>query len=245
VIDEASMAHKAGQAGKSTRVMAGKRRFSAIMIGVFAMVLVIAVYLVMQNHEALGVSGIGLLVLLMLIRIIPDIAEGKINRKEKEERRAVRGAIAEEKVAGFLEGLGEDYCIFHDVESPYGNIDHVVLGKTSGLFLLETKSHGGKVTVIDGRLLVNGKYPEKDFIAQTLRNTYWLRDKVSEIAGVNVWVTPVIVFTNAFVSPTKPVKGVHIINRKYMNKLLESTDRSGSATKKLWEVREEVEKSLF
>jgi hypothetical protein len=238
------MAHKAGQAGKSTRVMAGKRRFSAVMIGIFALGLVIALYLIMQNHAALGIGGISLLVLLMLIIVIPDIAEGKINRKKKEERRAVRGAIAEEKVAGFLEGLGKDYCIFHDVESPFGNIDYIVLGERSGLFLLETKSHGGTVKVMDDRLLVNGKPPEKDFIAQTLRNTYWLRDTVSEIVGVTVWVTPVIVFTHAFVPPSKPVKGVFIINTKYLNKLLASTDRSGLTTEKLWEIRGKIEKTL-
>jgi hypothetical protein len=239
------MAHKAGQVGKSTRDMAGKRRIWAVMIAVLAMGLVIALFLVMQNHAALGIGGIGLLVLLMLVSVIPDIAGGRVNRKKKDERRAVRGAIAEEKVAGYLVGLGKDYCIFHDVESPFGNIDHIVLGRKSGLFLLETESHGGTVTVKNDHLLVNGKPPEKDYIAQTLRNTFWLRDTISEIVGVTVWITPVIVFTHAFVPPTSPVKGVFIIDKKYMKKLLASTDRTGLTTQKLWEVSGEIEKTLL
>jgi len=239
------MVHKAGQAGRSTREMAGKRRFSAIMIAVIAMVLVIVIYFVMQNHNALGIGGISLLVLLVLTRVIPDIVETKVNRKKKEERRAVRGAIAEEKVAGFLEGLGEDYCVFHDIVSPYGNIDHVVLGKDNGVFLIETKSHGGKVSVTDGHLLVNGKPPEKDFIAQTLKNTYWLRDKISEIIGVKVWFTPVLVFTNAFVPPTKPIKGVFIINKKYLNLLIEKRKAPVEIAAKVWEARGDIEAILF
>jgi hypothetical protein len=47
--------------------------------------------------------------------------------------------------------------------------------------VLETKAHGGRVTVKDGRLLVNGHDPEKDFIAQALHNTYWLREKTRPV----------------------------------------------------------------
>lgn len=239
------MAHKSGQAGKSTHEMASRRRSSAIIMSLLALGMVILVYLALQNHKALGISGIGVLILFMLLRIIPDITETKVKRKKKEERRAVRGAIAEERVGDLLEELSEDYCVFHDIESPYGNIDHIVLGKYSGVFLIETKSHGGKVSIVDGRLLVNGKLPEKDFIAQALMNTYWLRDRISEIVGVKVWITPIIVFTNAFVSPTKPVKGVSVINKKYLHDLINKTNRSGVTAAKLWEIREDIEEILL
>ena len=113
----------------------------------------------------------------------------------------------------------------HDIESPYGNIDHIVIGKNAGIFLLETKAHGGKVEVNGETLLVNGKLPEKDFIAQALRNSYWLRDEISQIVGDKPWITPILVFTNAFVPPTRPVKGVSIINKKYLlNFLQKPTD---------------------
>lgn len=239
------MAYKAGQAGKSTREMASRRRRNAIIMAAVAMVMVIAVGLLLQNSKALGIGGIGVLILLMLLRIIPDIADSKVSKKKKEERRAVRGAIAEERVGDLLEQLGEDYCVFHDIASPYGNIDHIVLGKHNGVFLIETKSHGGKVSVVEGKILVNGKQPEKDFIAQSLKNAYWLRDKLSKAIGEKVWITPVVVFTNAFVPPTKPVKGVHILNKKYLNLLIDKRKAPPEIATKLWNIRADIEAMLL
>jgi hypothetical protein len=239
------MAYKAGQAGKSTREMASKRRKTAIIMAVIAMVMVILIGLLLQNSKALGIGGIGVLILLMLLRIIPDLADSKVIKKKKEERRAVRGAIAEERVGDLLEQLGEDYCVFHDVASPYGNIDHVVLGKHNGVFLIETKSHGGKVSVADEKLLVNGKPPEKDFITQSLKNTFWLRDKLSGAIGEKVWITPVIVFTNAFVPASKPVKGVYILNKKYLNRLIGKRKAPAELAAKLWNIRADIEAILL
>ena len=99
---------------------------------------------------------------------------------------------------------------------------------------------------MDGEtLLVNGKLPEKDFIAQALRNSYWLRDEVSQFAGSKPWITPVLVFTNAFVSPTKPVKGVNILNKKYLLALLQRDNRPNAVNTHVWEQREEISKHLY
>lgn len=239
------MAYKAGQAGKSTREMASKRRKIAIIVAVVAMVMILLVGLVLQNSRALGIGGIGVLVLLMMLKIVPEVADAKVKQKKKEERRAVRGAIAEERVGDLLEQLGEDYCVFHDVASPYGNIDHIVLGKRNGVFLIETKSHGGKVSVADEKLLVNGKPPEKDFIAQSLKNTYWLRDMLGKAIGEKVWITPVIVFSNAFVPATKPVKGVYILNKKYLNTLIDKRKAPTEIAAKTWEARGNIEGMLL
>jgi len=96
--------------------------------------------------------------------------------------------------------------VLHDIESPYGNIDHIVIGKNNGIFLLETKAHGGKVTIERGHTLGQREATEKDFIAQCLRNTYWLRDEVEKVVGLKPWISPILVFTNAFISATRPVK---------------------------------------
>jgi hypothetical protein len=44
----------------------------------------------------------------------------------------------------FLAGLGQDYCVQDDIRSSCGNIDHIVIGKHSGPFLIETELHGGR-----------------------------------------------------------------------------------------------------
>jgi hypothetical protein len=239
-----SMAYKSGQAGRSTREMARKRRQSAVWIGVFGIVAILILGLFLQNAKAWGFGGTGVLVLLILLRVIPDLTDRRVGKKIKEEKRAIRGAKGEEKIGELLAALPEDFYILHDIESPYGNIDHIVIGKNAGIFLLETKAHGGKVAVEEGTLLVNGKLPEKDFIAQALRNSYWLRDEINTIVGAHPWITPIIVFTNAFVPPTRPVKNVSIINKKYLLTFLQKTNRTNAINSQLWERRGDIEERL-
>jgi hypothetical protein len=232
------------QAGKSTREMAAKRRKTGIWIGVIGIILIIIVGLLLQNSKALGMGGMGLLVLLVLLHVLPDFFDRKMDKKSKEQKRAIRGAKGEEKIGELLSELSSDYHILHDIVSPYGNIDHIVISRNSGIFLVETKAHGGKVSMDGETLLVNGKLPEKDFIAQALRNSYWLRDEVSQFVGSKPWITPILVFTNAYVSPTNPVKGVIILNKKYLLALLQRENRSNAEITRVWEQRDVISKHL-
>ena len=66
-----------------------------------------------------------------------------------------RGATGEEKVGALLAPLVDDgWHVIHDLDTGRGNIDHVLVGP-GGLFTLETKSHGGRISVdrIDERML--------------------------------------------------------------------------------------------
>jgi hypothetical protein len=239
------MSYKSRRAGKSTREMANKRRRSALWTILFGIAVLVVLWLLLKDSKILGIGGIGILLLLVLIQVVPDFIEGRVDRKFKEEKRAIRGAKAEEKIGELLEDLSDDYYILNDIESPYGNIDHIVISKNAGIFLLETKAHGGKVKVDEETLLVNGKLPEKDFIAQALQNSYWLRDEISQIVGSKPWITPIIVFTNAFVSPTRPIKGVSIINKKYLLNALNKVNRSNAINARVWEQKENIENRLL
>jgi hypothetical protein len=228
------------RAGESTRVMAATRRKKAILISLFGLILVIILAAILNNYYKLGlgaIGGIGFLVLLLLLKIVPIIIEKKVDTKLKEEKRAIRGAKSEEKVGELLESLSEDYYVIHDLRNPNGNIDHIVIGKTNGIFLIETKAHGGKVTATDGKLLVNGHLPEKDFILQTVRNALWLRDTISNKMGIKPWITPIIVFTNAFVPFMQPVKGIHIINKKYLKEVITKNYHQNPSNLEIWERR--------
>ncbi|MDQ7859962.1 MAG: nuclease-related domain-containing protein [Armatimonadota bacterium] len=205
---------------------------------------VLLTLVLVSNSRALGIGGFGILGLLFLARLAMDYMEGKANRMMKEERRAIRGAKAEEKIGSLLEGLGEDYLVIHDITSPYGNIDHIVISKQAGVFLVETKAHGGRVSIANGRLLVNGHEPEKNFIAQALKNTYWLRDKIQNAINAEIWITPVVVFTNAFVERTTPVKGVTIINKKYLTRILQRPS-TRAQNLSVWEKRERIQEVLY
>ncbi len=85
-----------------------------------------------------------------------------------------------------------------------------------GIFLPETRSHRGPVSTTGRKILVNGREPEIDFVAQAFKNSYWLRNEMERLLKVKPWITPVVVFTNAFVKFGRPVKGVRVVNCKFL-----------------------------
>lgn len=228
------------QAGKSARKMAQTRRRTTLLMLIGLALVMLAGTLVLKNREALGLGAGAVLIFLIFLKTVPRIIDKPIEKRIKMARRADRGARGEEVVEGVLESLGEDYFIIHDALCPYGNIDHVVISKDKGVFLIETKAHGGKVLASDGILLINNKPPEKDFVAQTLRNTYWLKEKLGEVAGSSVWITPAIVFTNAFVTAHRPIKGIYILNKKYLPNLLQRVPKTKQGLSETWEKREDI-----
>lgn len=182
------------------------------------------------------------MVLFVVFKMVMGSLESKIDTKIKEEKRAIRGAKAEEKIEDILDQLDDEHFVIHDVSSDAGNIDHVVFSKNHGVFLIETKAHGGKVTIVDGKVRVNGNWPEKDFIAQTVKNTYWLADQLRMITGVTAWVNPMIVFTNAFVERSRPIKGITVTNKKF---LLSNIQRIRKPLPtQIWDAREEISARL-
>lgn len=231
-------------AGKSTHEMAKKRRRKSLLFSIGAFVLIGILSLVVQNAELFRLSsGLILILLVIILFVIPWITKKTLYRQAKEERRAIRGARAEEKVASLLLGLEtENFHVLHDIPSRYGNIDHIVISKAN-VFLVETKSHPGKVELRTGRLLINGKPPEKDFLAQALKNAYWLREMIQTMTGQRVWVTPIIVFTNAFVPFGKPIKGVEVINKRYLIERLRKT--TGYQASPVWDKRDEITHRLM
>lgn len=97
------------------------------------------------------------MILLFALRVIPDLFESYSRKKGKTIRRSDRGADAEEDIAGLLVEPSDEFVVLHDVESPYGNIDHIVISQKRGIFLLENKSRHGTVTTTEREILVNGR----------------------------------------------------------------------------------------
>jgi hypothetical protein len=72
-----------------------------------------------------------------------------------------------------------------------------------------------------------------------------LRDSVCEIINTKPWITPIIVFTNAFVAPLKPIKGVIVVNKKYLNNTIQRPNRPIKANNNIWEQKEKIGNSLI
>lgn len=232
------------RAGRSTRELASRRRKANIQILAIAIAALAILAALTLFSKPLGLGTGGALLFLVFAFAIKSCVEAESNRIEKMQRRAIRGARAEELVASILDNLGEGFLVLHDIPSPYGNIDHIVISQQSGIFLLETKAHGGRVSTLNGQLLVNGHPPEKDFVAQALRNTYWLREQIQSIVKTRAWIIPVIVFTNAFVQPGPPIKNVLIVNKKYLPVVL-CRPMAKAQNSVIWDNREQIRKALY
>jgi len=233
------------KAGSSTRKRAESIQKSLSLMLVLGLIIVIVIFFITLDQGLMMKLGPGvILVLMIIVKVLPDVLEKQSKKVNKLERRSIRGAVAEEKIGELLENLGEDFRVIHDVNSRFGNIDHVVLGKECGVILIETKSHHGHVSFSGDALLVNGKYPEKDFILQTNKNTYWIRDQIGEVVGFKPWIISVIIFTNAFVEAHKPVKGVSVINKKFLRQFIQSKCKPSPQNMKVWEKRGEIEEVL-
>lgn len=220
--------------------MANRRRRYYFFIGIIVLVLIGLSWFIFSNSKELGVSPGFLLFLLVMAFVIKAVAENQIDKGSKAERRANRGAKAEEQIGDILSQLSSDFMILNDINSPYGNIDHIIISKLNGIFLIETKAHGGTVTMDGETLLVNKKLPEKNFISQVLQNSYWLRGEVGQIINAQPWITPVIVFTNAFVTPARPAKGVIVVNKKFLLNLLQRARGANSVNTLVWQQRDKI-----
>ncbi len=94
------------------------------------------------------------------------------------------------------------------------------------------------MTTTNSEFLVNGQQPEKVFVTQTLKNNCWLRDETERLLKVKPWITPVVVFTKAFVKFGKPVKGIRVINRKFLLQTLQTEHGDALSVALIWANRE-------
>ncbi len=230
-----------GGAGASTWAMAARRRRILIAVTIGGGALLIAAALLLGESRALGIGGAGLLILALMIRLGSELLDRIARRGERAVHRAERGAYAEEQVGRILEELGDGFFVIHDLKSPYGNIDHLVITREGRIFLLETKSHPGRITAERDRLLLNGRSIEKDPVQQILRNILWLKGQLRELIGREPWIEGVVVFSRAFVPADLVVRGVRVQNIRYLRQTLQMAGRGDPA---LWEARERIRQAL-
>lgn len=121
--------------------------------------------------------------------------------------------IAEKRVGEvLLRLLSDGYFILNDIRYRYGNIDHVVIRPDGMGFVLETKSHTGRVTTDGHRILINGRPLETNPISQVMRNIRWIRNLAKRLSGKNPWIVAVLVFPNACVTFRHSVKRVNVMS---------------------------------
>ncbi len=178
-------------------------------------------------------SGLLLFIILFVITI-DRIVIPKMDNLFQREGHARRGAKAEEKVGALLDGLAKNYAVRHDVNTGWGNIDHLVFRRDGAVFLIETKSHSGRITKQDGQLRRNGQLLEKDFINQTLNNVSRLKKFLKARAGFEPWIHAAIVFTDAHVEKHLALNHVDVFNASFLTRWLERAHGDARAAVILW-----------
>ncbi|SDT87876.1 hypothetical protein SAMN05444156_0355 [Verrucomicrobium sp. GAS474] len=89
----------------------------------------------------------------------------------------------------------------------------------------------------------DGREFEKNFVSQALQNTYWLRETIEEVAAEETWIHPLVVFTDAFVPYLEPIKGVRVMNKRFLiETLTKRASEPGSSV--LWTYAELLQKRL-
>ena len=102
-----------------------------------------------------------------------------------------KGARGEEMAAAALAAMPGPGHVFHDFRAGPGIcIDHLAL-LPGGAFSIETKYWNGRISVSDGRLLLDGAAPTRDPLAQAVRQAAAAAAKL-RAAGWSGDVTPVL-----------------------------------------------------
>lgn len=241
----------ANLAGKSTRQLeAGwqirRKLIGLAAIGLIFIVSVLSVLYFLGNRTSMFQTG-GLLLLcvsFLIMKAAERIAGPEMDKLFWHERRAHRGAMAEEKIGALLDGLAENYTVQHDVNTGHGNIDHLVFRRDGAVFLIETKSHSGWITRHADELRRNGQLLEKDFIQQALVNISWLKKILKGRTGFEPWIHAAVVFTDAHVEKHLKLKNVDVFNARYLTGWLERAEGNPRASVFLWPQVESLKSEL-
>lgn len=146
----------------------------------------------------------------MLLASLGAGCVGLVNGFKRIERHFV-GARGEERVSQLLSALPDKYHVFNDFVAGSFHVDHVVAGP-AGVFALETKFWRGKVSIEDGRILVDGRRPSRSPLVQVQREASAVKAAL-EKSGWNGAVTPLLVFaSDSFDSRMAELNGVVVLN---------------------------------
>ena len=197
------MARIIGDAGEWTRVR-------GVVLGLwplFLSVLIIGFSLAMFFVNV--VAGLALLVL------SASYGCWSLVRGLRHVERFFIGARGEERVAGLLKSLPDNYHVFNDFVACKEHIDHVVVGPT-GVFAVETKNWRGQITIEDGHIFYDGRLPSGDPLKQVLWEASLVRNELARRDWKGV-IKPVLVFaSDTFRAQVAEIRGVVVMNSSYI-----------------------------
>ncbi len=149
-------------------------------------------------------------------RLIPHVRRLKQGR---DGERLVGQLLSDQKMAGAR--------VFHDVPGDGFNLDHVVISDR-GILVVETKTYAkpygrAKISFEGNELLVAGRKPERDLLAQARGQTTWLRELLRASTSKDYPVRAALVFPGWWIDPAPDVvrRDVWVLEPKALRKYVE------------------------
>lgn len=208
--------HFARGVEKTWRLKRRKLTLAKVTLWLSVLLVLSATFIFGFEGRMLGDSAVFVIFAVVIVAaVLTSIINAKKRRIIAFERKAARGAEAEESVSSVLEELLPDCRLFHNVKmgNSFGDVDHIVVNRDGVVFLVETKSQKGVVTYNGSTLLIDGNFPRKDFIRQVLERRDWLEKELKD-GRVYPFIKPILVFTRAEVWMDGYIKGILVIEGK-------------------------------
>ena len=161
----------------------------------------------------------------------------KLNRvveSLERERLCFRKGATGEAIVGFvLNNFPDEFRVIHDLSTPFGNIDHVVIGPT-GAYVIDTKNWKGIITADgNGELLLNGKPTKKPEIKNLTRRIMSIKEKTKVLSSLDPYVQGVFAFPSAYVEAKWGTTGyIHCITDEQLYDYIVGNKKSNKLSTK-------------
>ncbi len=174
-----------------------------------------------------------ILIFIVAVPVIVRLTNRIIEKLEREKISFRKGATGEALVGYVLEGFPDDYRVIHDLTTPFGNIDHVVVGP-SGTYVIDTKNWKGVVTADgNGELLLNGKPTQKPEARNLFRTIMSIKEKIKVLSAADFYIKGVLAFPSAWVDAKWGATGsVHCVKDEQLYDYIVESKKGERLTQK-------------
>lgn len=198
------MAQVLGEAGRyvSQEALRKRHRISSLCMVIF---IVVGILMGLLTSVFLPTMRVGQKLTLCFILFLLGVAYfgkkymlEKLDELDKQEFAMRKGAVGEAAVGVLLNKFPNEFRVINDLSTPFGNVDHVVVGPT-GVFLIDAKNWRGVVSPDGkGELLQNGKPTDKPHVKQFTGRIMGLKEQVRTLSGgLDPYFQGVFVFPSA------------------------------------------------
>lgn len=151
----------------------------------------------------------------------------------------LRRSRAEQSVAStsrtvhdILDGIPGS-ILLRDLTGAAGDVPFALITRNHGIFTVQVCDTGKKVVAQGDLLLVDG-LPASDAAAESAaQNAVWFGTQIRTIAREDIWVHPILVFTNAEVEASEIVRGAIVTSRRHLSSVILGM-RGSRATRSAW-----------